>query len=73
MQTPVIRPVVTELTAQGAAYLAGLHIGIWKDFSQIKHLWKAERKFSPQMSTDKVYNLKQKWAKAVKCAQMWES
>lgn len=73
MGTPVIRPQVTELTAQGAAYLAGITVGCWKDFKELSSLWKEERKFVAQMPPKKVQNVRLKWAKAIECAQTWES
>jgi glycerol kinase len=72
MSAPVIQPKVTELTAQGAAYLAGLAVGFWKDFDEITSLWKEECRFNSQMPTDEVQQLRRKWEKAIKCAQTWE-
>jgi len=73
MSAPVIRPKVTELTAQGAAYLAGLAVGFWKNFDEIASLWKEEHRFTSQMPKDQVRALRRKWFKAIECAQMWES
>ncbi|MBP7074862.1 MAG: glycerol kinase GlpK [Rhabdochlamydiaceae bacterium] len=73
MSAPVILPKITELTAQGAAYLAGLAIGFWKDFDEISSLWKEDHRFSPQMSMEHVRELRHKWNKAIQCAQTWES
>ncbi|MGH2639729.1 MAG: glycerol kinase GlpK [Rhabdochlamydiaceae bacterium] len=73
MSAPVIRPKVTELTAQGAAYLAGLSIGFWKNFDEIASLWKEEHRFTSQMPKNQVIELRRKWAQAVKCAQVWEA
>lgn len=73
MSAPVIRPKVTELTAQGAAYLAGLAVGVWKNFDEIALLWKEDYRFTSAMAEKQVRELRKKWAKAVECAQTWES
>ena len=61
----VIRPEVTETTALGACYLAGLAVGFWKDIDEVKSQWKAERTFSPEAPEDKVKELKAGWADAI--------
>lgn len=63
--TPVVRPDVTETTALGAAYLAGLAVGFWKDIEEVKKQWKAEKVFTPQMPSEEVDKRKQGWADAV--------
>jgi len=73
MQVPVVRPQVTELTAQGAAYLAGLSVGVWKDFEMLSKLWKEERRFTAAKPKEDVQKMRVKWARAIKCAQTWES
>ncbi len=72
MQAPVVRPQTTELTAQGAAYLAGLSTGFWKDFREISSLWKEEHRFIAKMPQATVSEVRHQWAKAIKCAQTWE-
>jgi glycerol kinase len=72
MGVPVIRPKITELTAYGAAFLAGLAVGIWKDKSETATYWKEDRRFNPSMAPDKVHQLRRKWEKAIDCAQTWE-
>jgi glycerol kinase len=72
MSAPVIRPKVTELTAQGAAYLAGLAVGFWKNFDEISSLWKEEHRFTAEMPLPQVREIRRKWAKAIVCAQTWE-
>lgn len=62
---PVIRPKITETTALGAAYLAGLGVGFWEDRDEISVRWKIERKFEPAISKDKVKTLYSGWLKAV--------
>jgi len=69
--TPVERPVVIETTAMGAAYLAGLHVGMW-DAESISGKRVVERKFEPQMSdTDRELHYA-KWQKAVERSMSWE-
>ena len=63
--TSVIRPTVTETTALGAAYLAGLAVGFWPSLEEVKTQWKAERCFVPEMPSGKVDALKAGWAEAV--------
>ncbi|MBR5273981.1 MAG: glycerol kinase GlpK [Bacteroidales bacterium] len=64
--TSVIRPVVTETTALGAAYLAGLAVGYWDDIEHIKSQWGADTAFQPLASQEKVDSLKAGWADAIK-------
>lgn len=65
LRTKVVRPEVTETTALGAAYLAGLAVGFWKDIDEVKKQWKAERVFEPQAAEDEVSKAKNAWAQAV--------
>ena len=67
----VIRPQCIETTALGAAYLAGLAVGYWKDKKEIKENWALGKEFKPQMSGDVRLKLVKGWKKAVKCALMW--
>jgi len=68
---PVIRPKVAETTALGAAYLAGLAVGYWRDPGDIAANWQAERRFEPAMSRDKAASLMADWSKAVERAKRW--
>ena len=61
----VVRPQVTETTALGAAYLAGLAVGFWSSLDELRSQWKAERVFSPEMPQEKVEKAKAGWAEAV--------
>jgi len=61
----VVRPEVTETTALGAAYLAGLAVGFWKDIDEVKKQWKAERVFEPSMPSETVDSAKAGWADAM--------
>ena len=63
--TKVVRPLVTETTALGAAYLAGLAVGFWKSIDEVKRQWQAERVFTPTMAPDLVALAKKGWADAV--------
>jgi glycerol kinase len=69
---PVERPEIIETTALGAAYLAGLAVGFWKDQSMIAEQRKVNRKFRPYMSDDKKEKLYAGWKKAVKRSMHWE-
>lgn len=64
--TKVVRPVVTETTAMGAAYLAGLAVGFWESIDEAKKQWQSERLFSPSATEEKVNALKLGWADAIK-------
>jgi glycerol kinase len=68
---PVVRPRITETTALGAAYLAGLAVGYWQDGEEIGGQWRAERSFEPAMSRDRVESLMAGWRKAVERAKNW--
>lgn len=71
LNTEVIRPVVTETTALGAAYLAGLAVGFWKDVEDVKAYWTKEKSFEPYMKDEVREGLQRQWKKAVKAAQCW--
>ena len=61
----VVRPRITETTALGAAYLAGLAVGFWKNINDIKNQWQVERCFEPIADSDTVEAAKAGWADAV--------
>lgn len=61
----VVRPKITETTALGAAYLAGLAVGFWKDLDEIKQQWQVERTFEPVPDNEEIAAAKQGWADAV--------
>ena len=67
----VVRPKVLETTALGAAYLAGLAVGYWRDESEITANWQIERRFEPAMSRDQAATLTAGWEKAVARAKGW--
>ena len=62
----VVRPKITETTALGAAYLAGLAVGFWKDLDEIKQQWQVERTFEPVPDNEEIAAAKQGWADAVR-------
>jgi glycerol kinase len=68
---PVARPVVTETTALGAAYLAGLAVGYWKTTDELAAQYQVERRFEPAMKADRAAALKADWARAVERAKGW--
>jgi glycerol kinase len=72
MQTPVVRPAVTESTSQGAAYLAGLAVGFWKDLDDIGSIWRAEKVFEPSMSDADVAERRARWSEALRRSMGWE-
>jgi glycerol kinase len=69
---PVVRPRVTETTALGAAYLAGLAVGYWKDRAEIAAQWQADRRFAPAMKPAPRKKLLAGWNKALVRAKRWE-
>ena len=64
----IVRPALVETTALGAALLAGIAAGVWKDTSDAARAWKEERRFEPQMSAAAVEEHKQRWKAAVERA-----
>lgn len=71
LRVPVVRPRTTETTALGAAYLAGLAVGFWKDRSEIAALWGVERKFRPRASAAAMAGLQRGWRRAVERSRNW--
>ena len=69
---PVDRPVVTETTALGAAYLAGLAVGVWATKEDLIQNWQLNRRFEPTMGADERAKLYAGWQKAVKRSMDWE-
>src|SRR5690606_30206088 len=68
---PVIRPTMIETTALGAAYLAGLTSGVYKDKQELSQLWQVERRFEPKLPAEQAQALMENWEHAVRqtCAQ----
>ncbi len=71
LQAPVIRPKTLETTALGAAYLAGLAVGYWKDHKEINQQWQQDRKFEPEMNKSAVDELMKGWDRALKATKSW--
>ncbi|PWK36836.1 glycerol kinase GlpK [Cupriavidus plantarum] len=69
--TPVVRPRVTETTALGAAYLAGLASGYWSDTEEIRQQWQVEQRFEPRLSADERAQRLRRWHRAVARARDW--
>ncbi len=72
-RVPAVRPTVTETTARGAAFLAGLAVGFWKSTADLESLWKADRTFPPRASVAAVRVSRQRWARAVQRVKGWET
>jgi glycerol kinase len=68
---PVVRPSVTETTALGAAYLAGLAVGFWSSADEIAQQWKADRRFEPRMPRTDADRLRDRWRDAVSRSKGW--
>jgi len=62
----VIRPAITETTALGAAWLAGLSCGMYRNTDELASLWRAERTFVPTLSTERAAGLMAQWEHAVR-------
>ena len=67
----VLRPVVRETTALGAAYLAGLAVGVWRDREELRGLWKRDAEFRPEMAPARRETLLQGWHRAVERSRGW--
>jgi glycerol kinase len=65
---PVVRPKMVETTAFGAAFLAGLATGVWKDREAIRRVWKQDRKFAPRMAAEARGELLSRWKRAIEAA-----
>ncbi len=71
LQLPVVRPTVTETTALGAAYLAGLAVGVWKDRDDLADQWQVDRRFEPKMSPKQAAERRARWSEAVERSKGW--
>ncbi|MGH8541780.1 MAG: glycerol kinase, partial [Stenotrophobium sp.] len=65
LQIPVVRPQTVETTALGAAFLAGLHCGVYASLDDIAKLWQSERRFAPEMESVKADRLYEGWQQAI--------
>ena len=71
LNKPVRRPMIRETTALGAAYLAGLAVGMWKDTEEIKQLWSCDSSYQPNLEDEKRQKLLRGWRKAVSRSLDW--
>ncbi len=71
LNTKVVRPKITETTALGAAYLAGLAVGYWKNVEEIRQQWQVDKAFAPSMDDGKRNDLVNGWQRAVNAAVAW--
>ncbi|EMB15543.1 glycerol kinase GlpK [Rhodopirellula europaea] len=67
----VVRPKIIETTAAGAAYVAGLATGFWKDNADIERIWETDRVFEPQMPAEEVAQRRRRWAAALERSKQW--
>jgi glycerol kinase len=72
LNVPVVRPIITETTALGAAYLAGLAVSFWSSKEEISAQWQMDRRFEPNMQQDDREQRLQTWHRAVERSQDWE-
>ena len=71
LNTKVVRPAITETTALGAAYLAGLAVGYWKSIEEISMQWQMEKTFHPEMSDDQRNHYTKGWNRAISATIHW--
>ncbi len=72
LQAKVVRPKITETTALGAAYLAGLAVNYWSSINEISKQWQIDQIFSPKMKEDETHSLINEWHRAVRAAETWD-
>ena len=72
LRVPIVRPTVTETTALGAAYLAGLAVGYWDGLDEVRANWQVDRTFEPAMSADEAAHRRLRWAEALRRSRDWE-
>ena len=69
---PVLRPAVTETTALGAAYLAGLGVGFWTSIDEVAGQWRTDGRFDPAMPRAAAHALRDRWRQALERSRGWE-
>ncbi len=69
---PVVRPAITETTALGAAYLAGLAVGVWQSADELIGQWQVDRRFEPRLAAAQVRATRQRWSAAVDRSRRWD-
>ncbi len=72
LEVAVVRPKVIETTALGAAFLAGLAVGFWKEPDEITKIWQTDRVFLPQLPAAEVKRRRARWATALERSRAWE-
>jgi glycerol kinase len=72
LNVPVVRPKVAETTALGAAYLAGLAVGFWKNQADIARQWQVDKRFKPAMKPAARVKIAKGWERALSRAKAWE-
>lgn len=73
LEVPLMRSKNREVTALGAAYLAGLAVGVWKSREEVRSLWTLDQAFEPKLSHQKVKTMREQWKKAVNSTLMFSS
>ena len=71
LQAPLVRPAVTETTALGAAYLAGLAVGYWDSAAEVSEQWAVDRRFEPLLAEEDATRLRRDWSRALDRARAW--
>jgi glycerol kinase len=66
-----VRPEVTETTALGAAYLAGLGVGFWGSMQEVARNWREERRFEPGITREEAADRMRQWSRAVERSRAW--
>jgi glycerol kinase len=72
LRVPVVRPKVTETTALGAAFLAGLAVGFWNSLEDVKANWQVDKRFAPMMDADLASHRRRRWSEALQRSRDWE-
>jgi glycerol kinase len=72
LQAPTVRPKIFETTALGAAYLAGLAVGYWKDQAEVSKQWEADRRFEPAVGAESIGALRANWRRALERSKAWD-
>jgi len=71
LQASVVRPQITETTALGAAYLAGLAVGYWNNIDELGQKWKLDHRFMPALSAADLQIKKNEWERAIQASIAW--
>jgi glycerol kinase len=71
LNVPVVRPAMIETTAFGAACLAGLATGMWRDRSELEQVWQCERRFEPQIGETQREHMQRQWTRALDRSRHW--